>query len=91
MRKTDANTTFAPLTVTIRYFAALREARGLSQETLTTTATTPRDLYADLNAQYDLSLPTDMLQVAINHRFVDWETPLCPNDTVIFIPPVAGG
>jgi molybdopterin converting factor small subunit len=32
-----------------------------------------------------------MLKVAINAEFGDWAQPLAEGDTVVFIPPVAGG
>ena len=31
------------------------------------------------------------LKVALNSEFSDWQTPLKHGDTVVFIPPVAGG
>jgi molybdopterin converting factor small subunit len=32
-----------------------------------------------------------MLRVAVNSNFGDWAQPLAAGDTVVFIPPVAGG
>jgi molybdopterin converting factor small subunit len=32
-----------------------------------------------------------MLRVAVNGDFGEWEHPLAAGDTVVFIPPVAGG
>jgi molybdopterin converting factor subunit 1 len=78
-------------TVHIQYFAALREQRGLSQETVNTTAETAERLYQELQAKHHFRLSTNLLKVAINNEFKDWNTPLDSNDTVVFIPPVAGG
>ena len=32
-----------------------------------------------------------MLRVAVNSEFGEWEQPLSEGDSVVFIPPVAGG
>lgn len=75
----------------VQYFALMREERGLSRETLSTTATTPRQLFSALTAQHAFSLNPERLKVSVNNRFVAWDTPLGDQDTVVFIPPVAGG
>lgn len=81
----------SPKEIRIQYYALLREERGLSDETLMTEAITPRELYAWLKAQHGFSLSSDRLRVAVNNSFSEWEQPLQTNDTVVFIPPVAGG
>jgi len=78
-------------TVRVQYFALLREQRGLSQETLTTTMTDAATLYAELGARHGFSLPLEHLRAAINGDFVPWPAPLKDGDEVVFIPPVAGG
>jgi molybdenum cofactor guanylyltransferase len=78
-------------TIHVQYYALLREQAGRSDETLTTTATTPRELYAELGARYPFTLPPEMLRVAINAEFGEWSQPLKAGDAVVFIPPVAGG
>ncbi|MGK0239952.1 MAG: MoaD/ThiS family protein [Verrucomicrobiia bacterium] len=75
----------------IEYFALLKDQRGCSSETLETDAATPRDLYTQLAKQYAFSLPPESLKVAINEEFADWNYSLDDGDTVVFIPPVAGG
>ena len=77
--------------IRVQYFALLREQAGRSEEKLTTSARTPRDLYAELRARYPFTLPAEMLRVAVNAEFGDWAQPLQPGDAVVFIPPVAGG
>jgi molybdopterin converting factor small subunit len=81
----------SPKAIQIQYYALLREERGLSQETLTTEADTPRALYEVLKARHGFSLPPERLRVAVNNVFSDWDQPLNANDAVVFIPPVAGG
>ncbi len=78
-------------TIHIQYFAILREQRGVSEETLTTSATTATELYLELKEIYDFSLSSKVIRVAINNQFCPWETPLRSGDYVVFIPPVAGG
>lgn len=75
----------------VRYFASLREKTGKSMEALTTSAMTLRDLYQELADRYQFSLSTEILQVAVNQRYVPWNTILNDQDVVAFIPPVTGG
>lgn len=76
--------------VRVEYFAALREHAGCSHEEVETQAATLRALFAELEARHGFPrLPS--LKVALNAEFRDWESPLADGDTVVFIPPVAGG
>ena len=77
--------------VRLRYFALLREQRGLDAETIETAAHTPRELYREVAAAHGFTLPQDRVGVAVNDAFATWDRPLLANDTVVFIPPVAGG
>jgi molybdopterin converting factor subunit 1 len=79
------------ITVNIQYFAILREQRGLAHETLATPAGTAAVLYEELRARYGFSLPRDRVRAAVDENFVAWDTPLRDGQTVVFIPPVAGG
>lgn len=78
-------------TVRIQYYAILREQAGRSEETLDTSASTPTELYAELQQRHPFQLTSAQLKVALNSEFSDWQTPLKHGDTVVFIPPVAGG
>ncbi|MFZ0550852.1 MAG: NTP transferase domain-containing protein [Steroidobacteraceae bacterium] len=77
--------------INIQYYALLREQAGRSSETLVTTAVTPRELYEQLRQRYPFSLAPEMLRVAVNSEFSDWGQRLNAGDSVVFIPPVAGG
>ena len=77
--------------IRVQYYALLREQAGRSDETLATRARNPRELYAELAARYPFTLPADMLRVAVNAEFGEWNQPLKAGDAVVFIPPVAGG
>ena len=75
----------------VQYFAILREQAGIREESLTTAARTPRELFAELRQRHPWTLDPAVLRVAVNADFGDWDQPLAANDTVVFIPPVAGG
>ena len=91
METLSPDTLNAPRTVTVQYFALLREQAGCSIESVRSTARTPAQLYAELASRHPFTLPKEMLKVAINAEFGDWTQPLSEGDTVVFIPPVAGG
>ncbi len=84
-------TAHASKKIRVQYFALLREQAGRSEESLTTTAHTPRELYDELRKRYPFSLAPEMLRVAVNTEFGEWSQPLSDGDAVVFIPPVAGG
>ncbi len=79
------------ITVNVQYFAILREQRGLARETLATPAPTAAALYEELRARHNFSLPMDRVRAALDEEFVAWDSPLREGQTVVFIPPVAGG
>lgn len=76
---------------TVLYFAALREQSGCDRETLSSAATTPAELYAELCRRHAFDLTEERLRPAVNHAFCDWRQHLNDGDTVAFIPPVSGG
>ena len=78
-------------TYTLQYFAVLREQAGCREEQVTTSATTPDELYAEVRARHGFTLEANFLRVAVNDEFADWHTPLSDGDHSVFIPPVAGG
>lgn len=78
-------------TLRVQYFALLREQAGRSEETLESTAATPAMLYRELQARHPFRLQKEQLRVAVNTEFSDWQAPLKAGDTIVFIPPVAGG
>lgn len=79
------------ISVTLQYYAQLREQARTSVEQLDTSATSLRDVYDELRARHGFNLPAEALKVAVNARFSDWDVTLRDGDTVVFIPPVAGG
>jgi molybdopterin synthase sulfur carrier subunit len=77
--------------ITVRYFASLRDQRGVSQETLTTQATEPSLLYNELSHEYGFTLSSSQVRYVVNGAYVEPTEKLCEGYEVVFIPPVAGG
>jgi len=78
-------------TVRVRYFAVLREQRGLEEERVATEAATAGELYEELRIRHRFTLPADRLRVAINDDLKPWVAAVRDGDALVFIPPVAGG
>jgi molybdopterin-guanine dinucleotide biosynthesis protein A len=78
-------------TIRVQYYALFREQARRSEEMLDTSAQTPADLYRELQARHPFQLAREQLKVAVNSDFSDWHVALRNGDTVVFIPPVAGG
>lgn len=78
-------------TFNVRYFAALAEQSGLSEETLDVGFADMQALYVFLQEKYDFSLSTKQLRVARNQAFCAWSERPQAADEIAFIPPVAGG
>lgn len=79
------------MTVSVRYFAALRERRGNDLEQVTTEASTVSELYRDLADRYPLKMDASLVRFAVNGEFVHANTLLSDGSEVALIPPVAGG
>lgn len=78
-------------TVRVRYFAILREQRGLDEERVVTGAATAGELYEELRTRHRFTLPMERLRVAINDEFGSWTAAFRDGDALVFLPPVAGG
>lgn len=75
----------------VEYFAVLREQAGRREEVLDSRAQTAAELYEELRVRHGFHLSRAQLKVAVNAEFSDWNAALKAGDTVVFIPPVAGG
>ena len=78
-------------TVRVEYYALFREQAGLNQEELQTDAEDVGSLYKMLQERYGFALDPTQLRVAVNAEFREWNYRLQNGDSVVFIPPVAGG
>ncbi|MCB0420397.1 MAG: MoaD/ThiS family protein [Bdellovibrionales bacterium] len=77
--------------VKVRYFAVLREKSSQSEEVVTTAATTYRELFVELQKNYNFPLDDTQIKVAVNDAFSDLDQAIQGGEEIIFIPPVAGG
>lgn len=77
--------------LTVKYFAAFREATGTASESMETTAATPAALFSECRERHAGLEEYSASLVAINDEMADWEAPLSDGDEVLFFPPVAGG
>jgi molybdopterin synthase sulfur carrier subunit len=77
--------------VSVRYFASLREQAGKSHEKIETPSLTAGELYGALLEQYGFSLSSDQVKVAVNEEYRTMDHVLAAGDEIVFIPPVSGG
>ena len=75
----------------VLFFASLREQTNIDKETLQTEGLTPADVYQELKQRYGFIHELSELKVAISDSFAPMDTHLKDGDTIVFIPPVAGG
>jgi molybdopterin converting factor subunit 1 len=79
-------------TISIRYFALLRDLAGKSDESLTIErGATASRVYLMLAEKYGFPLGLSDIRVAVNDDFATTDHPLVDGDRLVFIPPVAGG
>jgi molybdopterin synthase sulfur carrier subunit len=82
-------------TITVRYFASIREAAGTASEALDTEAGTIAELRAELltrgGALAEALAPGRAVRMALNQQLVHEHAGLAEGDEVAFFPPVTGG
>ena len=78
------------MSVTVLYFASLRDAAGIDAETVPTPASAAA-LYDALRAKHGFALSRDRLRVAVDGEFAAWDAPVRDGAEIAFIPPVSGG
>lgn len=83
------------MTVTVRLFAAIREALGREQiELRLSDGATPEDVWGELlqlDSRGELATRRRNLAAAVNRKYTKFDVPLAEGDEVVFIPPVSGG
>ena len=76
----------------VKYFSSLRDASKKDKETLILESPKKAsELFDELNKRYRFPLDRSYIKVAINETYRDWDTFLYGGETLVFIPPVAGG
>lgn len=78
-------------TITVTYFAQLREQVGSDSELIETDCETPAGLFEQIRARHQLTCKRKGMMVAVNGDFTDWAHPITDGEEIVFIPPVAGG
>lgn len=79
-------------TISIRYFALLRDLAGKSDESLSIErGATASRVFLTLAEKYGFPLGLADIRVAVNDEFATTDHPLTDGDRLVFIPPVAGG
>lgn len=78
------------MSITVLYFASLRDAAGVTSEVMPTPESLTA-LYDGLRARHGFAMPRDRLRVAVNGAFSDWDIKVCDGAEIAFIPPVSGG
>ncbi|MCF8179173.1 MAG: molybdopterin converting factor subunit 1 [Sulfuritalea sp.] len=84
------------MSVKILFFASLREALGVSSESLTlphhvVSAGDLRNHLAARGEPWSVLVATKNLRVAVNQQMVGLDTAIKAGDEVAFFPPVTGG
>jgi len=78
------------VSITVLYFASLRDAAGVASESLPQPASLAL-LYEELRARHGLPLARERLRVAVNGAFCPWDAAVPEGAEIAFIPPVSGG
>lgn len=77
--------------INLKYFASLKDEAGVSNEKIETDAKNINELFEQINSKYKFSINKSYLKAAKNEEYVNFDTLLADGDTIVFIPPVAGG
>lgn len=77
--------------VKVLYFASLRDAAGMAEETVDSGAASLHALYGELRERHGFALPAEQLRVAVGGAFAAWRDALPDGSEIAFIPPVSGG
>ncbi|MCF7675795.1 MAG: NTP transferase domain-containing protein [Akkermansiaceae bacterium] len=75
----------------IHYFGLLADRRGLADEMVSLSASTPTGLLAALCTSHPLGISPSSLRVAVNDELVPWDYPLHDGDHIALLPPMSGG
>ena len=78
------------MSVTVLYFASLRDAAGVDSELLELPESL-EGLYESLRARHGFTLGREKLRVAVDGVFANWSDPVADGAEIAFIPPVSGG
>jgi MoaD family protein len=77
--------------VTVRFFAAFRDAAGVERVEVESGAETLSALFDEMVGRYAGLEREDAALAAVNDVMVPWSAPFADGDEVLFFPPVSGG
>lgn len=77
--------------INVQYFASFRDQSGKSSEQLLVDCDTASELYEHVKGLYGFHLKPQHLRVAINENFSNLNQTIQEGDSIVFLPPVAGG
>ena len=77
--------------VTVLYFASLRDAAGVASESFATQASDLRVLYLELRARHGFAMPVERVRVAVDGAFAGMNDAPRHGSEIAYIPPVSGG
>ncbi len=78
--------------VKVRYYASIRELRGLEKEEVETpSGTTLGALYEELKATHEVLGEWNRVLLAVNGEYMEPDQSLSEVDVVAVFPPVSGG
>ncbi len=75
------------MSVTVRFFASLREQVGRGETRVDAGDGSIPSLWLATTGRE----PDPHVRVAINQQYADWDCPVADGDEVAFFPPVTGG
>jgi molybdopterin synthase sulfur carrier subunit len=78
------------MSVTVLYFASLRDAAGCDREQCEVPVSLAA-LYDELRLRHGFTLPRERLRVALDGEFSTWDRVPGDGAEIAFIPPVSGG
>ncbi|GAB5537091.1 MAG: molybdopterin converting factor subunit 1 [Rubricoccaceae bacterium] len=81
------------MTIQTLFFSVLRDAVGATDQSVTLPdGASGYDLFDALATEHPgLERYRSVVRLAVNRRYVSFETKLADGDEVVFIPPVSGG
>lgn len=78
--------------VIIKYFASLKEKAQKSDEEIEVfPGESLSEIYQTLSGRYHFALSAREVKFAVNNEYADDRCQIKAGDTIVFIPPVAGG
>lgn len=81
------------ISITILYFASVKDITGVKKETMELPLNTSiKKLLAKISLSYpDIKSILNVVKISVNYKLIDMNTILKDGDEVALLPPVSGG